>query len=418
MPTDQLLASLARVEWIASSPLCTIANRYILRLRACHYSEHTIRTYLIACAHFSYWVTGLDLDLDHINAELVTRYLQQHLPVCNCPPPRKTAIADSRAALRQLIPLIPQPSYGAEKVVTTPIQRELIAYHHYLAGNCGLAANTCHQRERLICCFLESYYDANQTLVRLPNRHELLHFVAEWAQHWTPSSLNVVKGSLRSYLRFRALSGDQTQSLAASLPRIANWTRATLPKAMTEPQLHAFLGAFDRNNPVGKRDYAIARCLADLGLRGQEVCHLQLEALDWRNSTLEIAYGKGRRTHRLPLPTLTGEAIADYLSHGRPTVSLRTVFVRHRAPLGIPLSVPAIRSAMGRAFARCGLSDLFCSTHVLRHTTAVRLQKSGASLKEIADLLGHKNLDTTSRYARVDLEGLRSVAMPWPEVLS
>lgn len=86
--------------------------------------------------------------------------------------------------------------------------------------------------------------------------------------------------------------------------------------------------------------------------------------------------------------------------------------------MGTPLSVPAIRSAMGRAFARCGLSDLFCSTHVLRHTTAVRLQKSGASLKEIADLLGHKNLDTTSRYARVDLEGLRSVAMPWPEVLS
>lgn len=417
MPTDPLLASIARVEWIASSPLCIIAHRYILRLRAHHYSEHTIRGYLMACAHFGYWVTSLDLDLDDINEDLITRYLQQHLPVCNCPPPRKTAIADSRAALRQLIPLIPQSSTGAQEF-TSPIQRELAAYHHYLAGGCGLAANTCYQRVSLISCFLESYSDVSPTPVRLPNQQELRRFVAERAQHWKPSSLSVVKVSLRSYLRFRALSGDQTQSLAASLPRIANWTRGTLPKALTEPQLRAFLGAFDRNNPVGKRDYAIARCLADLALRGQEVCHLQLGALDWRNGTLEIAYGKGRRTHRLPLPAQTGEAIADYLSYGRPTVSHRAVFVRHRAPLDTPLSVPAIRSAMDRAFARCGLADQFCSTHVLRHTTAVRLQKAGASLKEIADLLGHKNLDTTSRYARVDLEGLRTVAMPWPEVLA
>jgi site-specific recombinase XerD len=89
------------------------------------------------------------------------------------------------------------------------------------------------------------------------------------------------------------------------------------------------------------------------------------------------------------------------------------LFVRHRAPFDKPLSVPAIRNSMNRAFIRCGLRDRFCNTHVLRRTTATRLQRSGASVNEIADLLRHQSLDSASTYARVDLERLRSVALPW-----
>ena len=92
----------------------------------------------------------------------------------------------------------------------------------------------------------------------------------------------------------------------------------------------------------------------------------------------------------------------------------RILFVRHRAPFDQPLSVPAIRNAMNRAFVRCGLRNQFCNTHVLRSTTATRLQKAGASIKEIADLLRHQSLDTAKTYARVDLERLRTVALPWP----
>jgi integrase/recombinase XerD len=88
--------------------------------------------------------------------------------------------------------------------------------------------------------------------------------------------------------------------------------------------------------------------------------------------------------------------------------------VRHRAPADKPLSVAAIRNAMNRAFVRCGLRSRFCNTHVLRHTMATRLQRAGASVKEIADLLRHQNLNTASTYARVDVEGLRAVALPWP----
>lgn len=187
-----------------------------------------------------------------------------------------------------------------------------------------------------------------------------------------------------------------------------------MPKALSDAQLEAFLKAFDCSNPVELRDYAIARCLLDLGLRGDEVAHLTLKSVDWRNGTLTLDTSKSKRVQQLPLPVPTGEAIARYLRYGRPQTTDRNLFVRHRAPADTPLSVAAIRNAMNRAFVRCGLRDQFCNTHVLRRTTATRLQRAGASVKEIADLLRHRSIDTASAYARVDLEGLRAVALPWP----
>ncbi|WP_218921270.1 MULTISPECIES: tyrosine-type recombinase/integrase [unclassified Burkholderia] len=184
---------------------------------------------------------------------------------------------------------------------------------------------------------------------------------------------------------------------------------------LSDVQLGHFLQAFDVSYPVGLRDYAIARCILDLGLRGDEAAHLTLDCVDWRNGIVTLHRTKSQRTQHLPLPVQTGEALTRYLREGRPRTDSRAIFVRHRAPFGVPLSVAAIRNAMNRAFAaRCGLADQFCSTHVLRRSTATRLQKAGVSLKEISDLLRHRSLNTARVYARVDLEGLRSVALPWP----
>ncbi|WP_211455433.1 site-specific integrase, partial [Collimonas antrihumi] len=216
------------------------------------------------------------------------------------------------------------------------------------------------------------------------------------------------------YLKFRALQGNETRHLIAALPVLADWSRATLPKALNEIQLACFVQAFDLRKPIGQRDYAIARCLIDLGLRGCEVANLVIESVDWRSGILTVANNKGRRILQLPLPSQTGEAIACYLRHGRPATTSRVLFVHHEAPVGAPLHVAGIRAAMRYAFERCGLGEQFCSTHVLRHTVAVRLQRSGASLKDIADVLGHRSLESTMSYARVDLEELRVVSLPWP----
>jgi len=115
---------------------------------------------------------------------------------------------------------------------------------------------------------------------------------------------------------------------------------------------------------------------------------------------------------RLPLPQITGAALVDYLGHGRPATSSRSVFVLHRAPRGQAATNTTVRGAIRRAFERAGLP--WSGTHILRHTAATRMVQGGASLKEVADVLGHRSIDTTLIYTKVDLPQLSRVALPWP----
>lgn len=202
-------------------------------------------------------------------------------------------------------------------------------------------------------------------------------------------------------------------SLCAALPVLACRGEAKLIKTLTDAQLERVLQSFDLSCPTGLRDSAMVRCLGDLGLRGQEVTQLTLDDVDWRAGTVTVRKTKGQRVRVLPLPVTTGKAIAQYLSQGRPKTADRRLFVRHVAPVDRPLGRAAAARAINGAFARSGLVSLFSGTHVLRRTLATRLQRCDTSLKAIADVLGHLELQTTTRYAKIDFERLRRIAPPW-----
>jgi integrase/recombinase XerD len=153
----------------------------------------------------------------------------------------------------------------------------------------------------------------------------------------------------------------------------------------------------------------------DLGLRVSEVAALRLEDFDWRRATLRIVGGKTARTRELPLPEGVGRAITAYLRGGRPATSYRQVFVRHTVPVGTAVGTELVRGVIRRAFAKVEGCGHWTGTHVLRHTAATRLHRRGATLKEVADLLGHRSIDTTAIYTKVDLPALAAVALPWPE---
>ena len=411
MPTDRILANLARRDWLTDSPLDSVVTPYIEALRNQRYADRTVGIYLGCLAHFSFWIKTEPVEPPDIDASLIKRFLAEHLPICTCPAPCYGSVVSSGAALRHLLRMLPcdRPTTAA----TDPVVIELERFANYLTSICGVAPATRDRHVQEVGAFLVRTFGAQPPILSQISAAPLDAFFAERSANLRPASLRGVCNSLRSYFRYRALLGESTAGLAAALPRIADWRRSTLPKSLSDSELEAFLNAFDCADPVGQRDYAIARCLLDLGLRGHEVTYLTLESIDWRSATLTISGTKSKRVQQLPLPVSTGEAIAQYLQQGRPQTMSRMLFVRHRAPFGKPLGVPAIRNSMNRAFVRCGLRDRFCNTHVLRRTTATRLQRSGASVKEIADLLRHQSLDTASTYARVDLERLRSVALPW-----
>jgi integrase/recombinase XerD len=415
MSEDRLLASFVHRAWLVDSALEGIATSYLDCLRTQRYAEDTIYDLLSAVAHFAHWMKFKELVTSNIDEALVDRFVHTHLPHCRCPAPCFRDMRRSRSALKHLLRLLWQEGLSrAPRTRLTPVSVEANRFAQHLSDTCGLAPSTSRQCAKYAHEFLESRFGRGPIKFSTLKPSDVDHYFVANAGRWSPRSLGVIRSCLASYFRFRAFLGDRPQSLRAALPVIANWAQASLPKGLTEAQLKVFLQSFDLTEPLGRRDYAIARCMVDLGLRRSEVVHLRLESFNWREGTITIAGGKGRRTRRLPLPVRTGKAIARYLQYGRPSIRNRQLFVRYRAPFDKPLGTGAIRGVICSAYARCGLSDQFAGTHALRHGYAMRLQRSGVSLKEIADLMGHQNLDATKIYAKVDLEGLRAVALPWP----
>ena len=150
--------------------------------------------------------------------------------------------------------------------------------------------------------------------------------------------------------------------------------------------------------------------LASLGLRPGEVANLRLEDIDWRAGEL-VVRGKRTRQHRLPLPSDVGQAIVSYLQR-RPVSERRELFLRARAPFG-PIAAETVSSTVRRACRRAGIPEL--GAHRLRHTAACEMVAARVPLVQIAEVLRHHSLQSTSIYARVDLDQLRQLATPWPE---
>jgi integrase len=292
---------------------------------------------------------------------------------------------------------------------------ELERFDAHLDATCGLAWATRISRRMWVGKFLLEQFGSGPIQVERLKPTDIADFVIRPANHYKPGTKRALACALHSYLRFRALtSGDQIEPLVTAIPRTAHWRLAALPSHLSPEEVSRFLDAFDRHSATGKRDYAMARCLLDMGLRASDVAAIQLDDLNWREGTLVIGRGKSRRTDLLPLLVPTGNAIVQYLRSGRPPSTSRALFLRHRPPFHAPITTELVRGAVRRAYARCGLADLYTGTHILRRTAAVRMRCAGASLKEIADVLRHRSLDTTAIYSKVDLPTLSAVAAPWP----
>jgi integrase len=165
---------------------------------------------------------------------------------------------------------------------------------------------------------------------------------------------------------------------------------------------------------MGQRDHAILMMLAKLGLRADEIATLTLDDIDWRAGEMRVR-AKGRQRARMPMPPDVGAAVVAYLRDGRPKSSCRRLFVRTLAPHVGFASGSAITWIAKTALDRAGVRD--CAhrgAHIFRHSLATELLRSGATLTEIGQLLRHEDHDTTRIYAKVDIEALRTLGLPWP----
>jgi integrase len=230
------------------------------------------------------------------------------------------------------------------------------------------------------------------------------------AEAVSASSAQYFVVALRAFLRFCFLDGLVEADLAGAALAVTGRRRFPLPRGISRADARALLAACDRRRRTGRRDYAVLMLLLRLGLRAGEAAALTLEDIDWRTGEITV-HGKGRRDERLPLPADVGEAIAGYLTRGRPVTGRREVFLRAVAPAG-PLSRGGISFIVRRACRRAGVAEV--GAHRLRHTAACEMAAAGAPLTEIGQVLRHQSLDSTANYARVGVAELRKLARPWP----
>jgi len=287
-----------------------------------------------------------------------------------------------------------------------PIEAALHRYEEHMQQARGLARSTCLRRLKIVAALVRT------SAVVTPSADQLRRFIAQELDRVSPASGGTIASALRSYLRFRAFEGDRVEHLLPVIASPARWRLAPLPQTLSRADVDRLLGAFPPGMPSHLRSYAIVRCIVDLGLRTHEVCSLSLDDIDWAAGTLRIAKGKSRRVDVMPLPSATGRAIAEYLRMERPPTANRRVFVRHVAPVDEPVGPDVVRNTVRNAYRRCGLA--YTRVHILRHTLASRLLDTGGTIKEVADVLRHRQLDTSLIYVKVDLNRLAAVAMPWP----
>jgi integrase len=149
------------------------------------------------------------------------------------------------------------------------------------------------------------------------------------------------------------------------------------------------------------------------GIRGVSTAQLLLDDIDWQHSRIRIRAQKGGKEVLLPLIGAVGEAIVRYLPHRYSQSPYREVFLSAQAPFR-PLRSGAISMIVHRYFEKCGLKLPGSGTRTFRHSWAIRALANDSAIKAIADVLGHRYLDTTFIYAKADLKTLRQVALPWP----
>ena len=204
---------------------------------------------------------------------------------------------------------------------------------------------------------------------------------------------------LRQLLRYLHVVGVIEVPLVWAVPPVADLRGRALPKAVAPEVITALLSACDLELAIGRRDFAVLLLLSRLGLRAGEVAAIGLDDVDWRAGEL-LVHGKGHREDTLPLPVDVGEALVAYL-RVRPVSEHRALFLCVQAPFG-PVSSHVVAMIVRRACRRAQIPEV--GPHSLRHTAATEMLRARVSLEEIAQVLRHRQLQSTAIYARVDFE--------------
>jgi site-specific recombinase XerD len=389
------------VVWGPLAPHAAGFERWLLEQG---FARSAVGNRLWQFAHLSRWMERERLGPGELTVERVERFVAAH---------RTAGYVTFSSVPSMRLPLAYLREIGAAPLVPVVVADGALDvllgdYRRYLVRERGLVEHTIYGHQRVARLFLEGRPDGLE-LERL-SAVDVSAFLASECPKRSVSGARDLVFALRSLLRYLHVCGRIELPLVWAVPGVADVRDRSLPRGLEAQVLARMLDSCDRRTLVGRRDHAVLVLLARLGLRAGEVAALSLDDLDWRRGELTI-HGKGRRLECLPIPHDVGETLVGYLARRGRVEGSRAVFVKMRAPVG-GLSAGGVISVVARACVRAGVPVV--GAHRLRHTAATGMLRAGASLPEIAQVLRHRRLETTTIYAKVDRDRLRELARPWP----
>jgi site-specific recombinase XerD len=276
---------------------------------------------------------------------------------------------------------------------------------------------TTHQLENALGRFFRWMTSAGLTELHQLTPERLRDFLSSLTR-FRPATIAVQASALRGWLGFLRLKGLLEIDLAQAVERPRIYRLSSLPQVFDQPTVEKLLGSVNRSAALGRRDYAMLLLAARYGLRSGDIRKLRLEDIHWREQRIVLIQSKTQQPLELPLLADVDEALTDYPRHGRPSCDAREIFLRHMRPIAPFANGNSHWAVMARALRGAGITrcDPRRGFHLLRHSLATHLLGGGVSIDVISDVLGHTSVETTRRYAQVDLTGLRSVALSEAEV--
>jgi site-specific recombinase XerD len=302
----------------------------------------------------------------------------------------------------------------AAAVPSTEAEIWLTSFDQHLECVIGVSPGTRRPYLRYARLLIASRFGLTTPDWQTLSAKDVSDFVRQEAGKLTPSSCRMPLTATKAFLRFLVFRGAIGAGLLGAVPPIRQWKHASLPMPLSDDDLARLLATSAEHPATRYRDRAVLMLLVGLGLRANEVVNLRLDDIDWIEGRLLIHAGKTHRERSLPLSRDIGKAMVEYLKRERPASSERRLFLRAQPPLGPLQTSSAITEIVKSLLKRAGICRPHSGAHVLRHTAATKMLCAGAAFKEIADILGHQSLHSTAIYAKLDVESLAGVAMPWP----
>lgn len=238
--------------------------------------------------------------------------------------------------------------------------------------------------------------------------------INDFIKYLAPYSTTYVSENLRMLRRLclYAYQNDyHAEDLSGCIPFVKNIRQQRLPAVFTEDEIEKILSSFDRENPMGKRNYAIFLLAARMGLRSCDIKALEFSFINWTEKTLAFTQKKTKKYLTLPLPDDVGWAIIDYLKNGRPISDSKYVFIQHKPPYG---QYTDLRNVLVKQMRKAGIetpANKRIGMHCFRHSLATTMLENGVSLPVISQTLGHADIASTEVYLRINVSQLKLCAL-------